>query len=158
MGRARVSMSAVKPTLALSTIFISMVMYLANRQKVIDQQIQKLLSSVEQMEKSQLALLDEQFQLSLDANKTEKSIKSHEGQIDLLEQYVNKYNLKFYGIEEDVGEDLELKVRKVLEKLDIDLQAKDIEHVERVDEKNYNPRPVRVKFTGRLEFRLLLRI
>ena len=98
------------------------------------------------MEASQLALLDEQFQLNLDSNKTEKSIKSHEGQIDLLEQYVNKYNLKFYGIEEEPGENTEELVRKVISKMDIDLQPKDIEFVERVDDGNSVPRPIRVKF------------
>jgi len=150
MSRLRVSSSTTRPTMVLSVVFISMVMYLANRQKVIDDQIEKLLSTIQQMETSQLSLLDEQFQLNLDANKTEKSIKSHEGQIDLLEQYVNKYNLKFYGIEEESGEteiDLEEKIRKILEKMEIILQDKDIEFVERITEAKSSPRPVRVKFS-----------
>ena len=90
MPRIRIS-SATKPTALLSVGFVSMVVYLGQRQTVIDEQIQKLLESVTKMEESQQALLDEQFQLGLDTNKTEKSIKSHEGQIDVLEQYVNKY-------------------------------------------------------------------
>ena len=79
--------SAFKPTFLLSSVFVMMVFYLGERQSVIDKSIFRLLESVSQMESSQNALLDEQFSLSLDANKTDKSIKSHEGQIDLLEQY-----------------------------------------------------------------------
>merc|ERR1712039_838413 len=150
MSRSMRVSSTFKPTFLLSTVFIMMVFYLGERQTVIDKQIFRLLESVSQMESSQLSLLDEQFQLNLDANKTEKSIKSHEGQIDLLEQYVNKYNLKFYGIEEESGEteiDLEEKIRKILEKMEIILQDKDIEFVERITEAKSSPRPVRVKFS-----------
>merc|ERR1711934_678337 len=129
MGRSIRVSSTAKPTLLLSTIFVVMVVYLGQRQTVIDTQISRLLDSVTQMEQSQNALLDEQFSLSLDANKTDKSITSHEGQIDLLEQYVNKYNLKFYGIQEESGEtelDLEEKIRKILEKMEIILSDKDL--------------------------------
>merc|ERR1712048_1434401 len=70
----------------------------------------------------------------------------HEGQIDLLEQYVNKYNLKFYGIEEEQGEDLEEKLKKVLAKIDVELKPKDIESAERIYDGDIRPRPIRVKF------------
>mgnify|MGYP000717570862 CR=1 FL=1 len=46
-----------------------------------------ILKSVEAMQESQQRLLDEQLQLSLDTNKTGVSISSHDGQIDVLDQY-----------------------------------------------------------------------
>ena len=57
------------------------------RQNAIDRQVDAILKSVEAMQESQQRLLDEQLQLSLDTNKTGVSISSHDGQIDVLDQY-----------------------------------------------------------------------
>jgi len=61
--------------------------------------------------------------------------------------HVNKYNLKFYGIEEEGDhEDTEKLVRDVVGKLDVELKPKDIESVSRIYEGDVRPRPIRVKF------------
>jgi len=139
--------SLIRPLLFLAIIFVGMVLYLSERQNAIDRQVDAILKSVEAMQESQQRLLDEQLQLSLDTNKTGVSISSHDGQIDVLDQYTKKYNLLFYGIAEEESEDPEALVRQVLlSKMEIDLKDKDIEFAERMDDGKSNPKPILVKF------------
>jgi len=82
-------------------------------------------------------------------NETEEKCKKLEDKLLYYEVYQRRENLRFYGIEEDEGEDVELKVKRFLtNKLGIE-GAEDIEfqRIHRVGQRRgESPRPIIARF------------
>ena len=88
----------------------------------------------------------QQIQESLDQH---KRLMKYE--LDGLEQYTRRDNVKIAGIAEDEGEDLAAKVMSIASDVGVPLSRQDLSAVHRVGkQKQGKPRPTICRFTSRM--------
>ena len=112
--------------------------------KLIEKAFSKISEKIDEKLDPVLKLRDE-MHACIDQHRLETKYE-----LDKLEQYTRRDNIKVAGIQEEDGEDLPKKIIGLAKELNVSLTHSDISTVHRVGKsKQGNPRPVICRFTAR---------
>lgn len=78
----------------------------------------------------------------------EKSLEALQSKVDDLEQYQRRQCLRIFGVEEESGEDTDVKAIEVAKKIGVELAVSDIDRSHRVGAKSDRPRAIILKFVS----------